>query len=593
MKTLRILVSLVALAGVARAQTSITALPAIGNVTSSTVLPVVDVSGTPTTKKATAVQLLGGLPDATGSGRGIMPAADKAKLDASTASNTVSTLVLRDSSGNFAAGNITATKVTGLSSPVDSTDAANKGYVDAAAAGLVIKSPAVAGTIGTNITLSGGAPNTLDGVSLVANDRILVKNQTDPTENGIYFVQTLGTGSNGTWARTTDADTGAELVTGSYVFIAGGTVNANAAYTMVTTGTITIGTSPIVWNLFSQVTQIQASNILGQIVAAQIQDAAINTAKFAAGITPVEIVGTLPTSGNFAGRTVFLTSNSKLYRYDGSSFIATISSSDLTGQITSTQITDGAISTPKLAANSVVAGKIAAGAVEAGDIAASAVTAGTIAAGAVSTTELAAGAVTTAKLFAGAVDTNALAANAVTAAKIQAGTITADKMAVSQLSAITANLGTVTAGSLTASSSVSVGTSANAVSISSSGMTVGTRISFIGDGVNPRMRVTGDSPYDNQRIEINGNNGGVSGPFLQATNTSSGATLTITAAASTLSGGHVLQAGSAGTGTINFNGDNSNVINISAGENGTAGSQLGYLLIRVNGRNVKVPFYDL
>jgi len=407
-----------------------------------------------------------------------MTAAQAADIANATNANTISTLVKRDSSGDFAARIITAQRITGLASPTVGSDAVNKTYADATAAGLNIKTPAVAGTVNANVTLSGGAPNTLDGVSLVADDRVLVKNQTDNTQNGIYFVATLGSGANGTWTRTTDAVTGAELVTGTYIFIAGGTVNTNASYVMTTTGDITLGTSAIVWSLFSQVTQIQAANVLGQIVAAQIADAAINTAKFAQGLTPVEILGTLPVSGNFAGRQVFLTSDAQLYRYDGSAFTKAIPTVNLSGTITSaqigdnsisaikiqtfaitnTKISDDAISTSKLqanavtantidanaitagkiaanavtagtiASNAVTAGKIAANAITAGTIASNAVTAGTISAGAVNTNELAAGAITTAKLAAGAVTADIIATNAITAAKIQAGVITADKL---------------------------------------------------------------------------------------------------------------------------------------------------------------------
>jgi hypothetical protein len=409
MKTLlRSLVSIALLATASplwSADVSINSLPAIGSVSSSTVLPVVDVSGTPTTKKATVTQLINGLPVATGSTVGTMSAADKAKLDAATDANTASAIVRRDASGNFTAGTVTAGTVTGLATPTNGSDAANKSYVDAAAAGLTVKQAARAATT-ANVTLVGGAPVTLDGLTLVASDRILVKNQATNTENGIYYVSTLGSGSNGTWTRTTDADTGAELDTGTYIFISSGTANANAAYTMVTQGPITLGTSPIVWALFSQVTSIAASSITGQLIQSQIQDAAINTAKFAAGLTPVEILGVLPTSGNFAGRQVFLTTNSKLYRYDGSAFTNLTPTADLQGTIS--------------------AGQVAANAITAGTIAANAVTAGTVVAGAINTAELAAGAVNTAKLAAGAV--------------------TADKITVGSLSAISANVGTLTSG---------------------------------------------------------------------------------------------------------------------------------------------------
>lgn len=455
---------------------TITGLSSIGTVTSTTVLPVVDTSGTPTTKKATVTQLINGLPVATGSTVGTMSAADKTKLDAATDVNTASAIVRRDASGNFIAGTITAGTVTGLANPVNGTDAANKSYVDASAAGLTVKQAARVGTT-ANVTLAGGAPNVVDGITLAANDRILVKNQADQTQNGIYYVATLGTGSNGTWTRTTDADTGAELATGTYIFITSGAANANAAYTMVTQGTITLGTSLIVWALFSQVTSIAASSITGQLIASQIQDAAINTAKFAAGLTPVELFSVLPTTGNFAGRMVFLTTTSKLYRYNGSAFTASTPTTDLTGQIS--------------------AGQVAANAITAGTIAANAITAGTIQAGAVNTTELAAGAVNTDKLAAGAV--------------------TAQKITVASLAAISADLGTITAGSLTASSSVTVGSGTAAVSLTTSGLTIASnKVSLAGDGTNPWIRMYGSGSYSSTGVQLLGRSDGLLPPQISS-----------------------------------------------------------------------------
>lgn len=502
MKTiLRILLAASAIfaAPLRSADVPISGLPAISSVGSTTIIPVVDVSGTPTTKKAIVSQLITGLPAASSSADGKMLAADKAKLDASTDSNTASAIVRRDSSGNFAANNITANAVLGLASPVSSTDAANKAYVDAAAAGLSVKTPARGATTGSNITLSGGAPSTLDGLTLVANDRILVKDQSTQTQNGIYFVQTLGTGANGTWARTTDADTGAELVAGSYIFVTAGTTNGGSSWVMTTPNPITIGTSNIVWFLYNQITNVPASAITGQIINSQIANLAISTAKFASGITPVEIVSSLPISGNFTGRTVYLTSDSQLYRFNGSSFTAAVPTTGLTGTITSTQISDNSISTPKLQANSVTAVNIGAGEVKAGKLDVNAVTAGTIAAGAVNTTELHVGAVT---------GTN-IAGGTITTANIGVGQIVASLINVSNLSAINANMGTITAGSLTASSSVSVGSGTGQVSISSSGLVIaGGRITMAGDGTNPYMRVYGTGgSFSNSRIEINGLNG--------------------------------------------------------------------------------------
>jgi phage-related tail fiber protein len=97
-----------------------------------------------------------------------------------------------------------------------------------------------------NITaLNGSAPNTLDGVTLAANDRILVKDQSTASQNGIYYVATLGTGANGTWTRATDADGVGELTAGAVVLVEEGTANADSQWMLITDGTITIGTTAL------------------------------------------------------------------------------------------------------------------------------------------------------------------------------------------------------------------------------------------------------------------------------------------------------------------------------------------------------------
>lgn len=112
----------------------------------------------------------------------------------------------------------------------------------------------------------------------------------------------------------------------------------------------------------------------------------IDASQFAEGIEPVAIVDTLPNPVAYDGPvTVFLTTDQKLYRYDPGvpEFVRTHETTDLTGQIATTQITDGAVTTPKIFAGAVTADEIGANAVIAGKIDADAVTAGTIAAGAI------------------------------------------------------------------------------------------------------------------------------------------------------------------------------------------------------------------
>ena len=65
-----------------------------------------------------------------------------------------------------------------------------------------------------NITLTGGAPAVIDGVTLVEDDRVLVTAQSTGTQNGLYIVSAVGTGSNGTWVRTSDGNETGEVTKG-------------------------------------------------------------------------------------------------------------------------------------------------------------------------------------------------------------------------------------------------------------------------------------------------------------------------------------------------------------------------------------------
>lgn len=128
--------------------------------------------------------------------------------------------------------------------PSSATDAANKQYVDALIAGLKWKAEVRAAST-ANGTLATDYENgdSLDGVTLATGDRILLKDQTTQTENGIYTVN-----ASGAPTRATDADSSAELDSAT-VFVRAGTVNADRAYTQ-TTDLPTIGSSNIVWAQF-------------------------------------------------------------------------------------------------------------------------------------------------------------------------------------------------------------------------------------------------------------------------------------------------------------------------------------------------------
>ena len=137
-------------------------------------------------------------------------------------------------------------KITGLGAPTNSTDAATKAYVDSATEGLHIHESVVAATT-ENVALATALENgdTLDGITLATGNRILVKNQTTTSENGIYVVQ-----ASGQPVRATDFDTATEVDSGDFVFVYSGTVNASTGWVQ-TNRPATIGTDPIVFTQFS------------------------------------------------------------------------------------------------------------------------------------------------------------------------------------------------------------------------------------------------------------------------------------------------------------------------------------------------------
>jgi hypothetical protein len=137
--------------------------------------------------------------------------------------------------------NLTATAGTIATTPTASTDIANKLYVDTVAQGLDAKASCLAATT-ANITLSG--TQTIDGVSVVAGNRVLVKDQTAPEDNGIYLC------ASGAWTRTTDAATFDSLVS-AFTFIEQGSTNADAGFVCTADAGGTIGTTAIPFSQFS------------------------------------------------------------------------------------------------------------------------------------------------------------------------------------------------------------------------------------------------------------------------------------------------------------------------------------------------------
>ena len=149
-------------------------------------------------------------------------------------------------------------KITGLGTPTADTDAATKGYVDGVAQGLSAKaSVRVATTANGTLASSFANGQSVDGVTLATGDRILIKNQSTGSENGIYTVN-----ASGAPTRATDFDTAGEIQAGAYFFVEEGTANANSGWVLTTDGTIVVNTTALTFEQFSGAGQVTAGNAL-------------------------------------------------------------------------------------------------------------------------------------------------------------------------------------------------------------------------------------------------------------------------------------------------------------------------------------------
>jgi hypothetical protein len=194
-----------------------------------------------------------------------------------------------------AAVSLNSQRITNLAEPSASTDAATKNYVDSVAQGLDVKASVVAATT-ANITLS--APQTIDGISVIAGDRVLVKNQTTASANGIYVV------AAGSWTRATDADSWTELIS-AFVFVERGTINADTGYVCTVDPGGTLNSTNVTFAQFSGAGTYVAGNglaltgnsfsVTGTSNRISVSGSGVDIASTYVGQTSITTLGTIAT----------------------------------------------------------------------------------------------------------------------------------------------------------------------------------------------------------------------------------------------------------------------------------------------------------
>ena len=215
--------------------------------------------------------------DLTTAGKALLDDADASAQRTTLGLGTIST----QDANNVA---VTGGSVTGLGSPSSGSDAATKTYVDNLVAGLKTRIIVRAATT-ANIDLTADLQNgdTLDGLTLATGEKVLVKNQTDASENGIYDVVASGTAT-----RNSDYDAIAELA-GQIVVVQEGTTNADTIYLCTTDTSATLGSSNITFTI------ITPANV-GTVTSVGVSDA--GSSEFTVTNSPITSSGTITLAVN-------------------------------------------------------------------------------------------------------------------------------------------------------------------------------------------------------------------------------------------------------------------------------------------------------
>ena len=245
-------------------------------------------------------------------------------------------------------GSVSANTITINNAATNTNHAVTKGYVDSVASGLdVKKSVRVATTANGTLASSFANGQTVDGITLATGDRILIKNQTTGSENGIYTVN-----ASGAPTRATDFDDNTEVTSGAFTFVEQGTVNADNGFALTTDGSITVGTTALVFTQFTGAGSITAGAGLsqtGNTIDVNVDNSSLEVSSDTIQVKSGGVTNTMLANNtvSFGGVSLALGGSDATPAFDLSD-ATNYPTSSLSGTITNTQLA-GSITNSKLA----------------------------------------------------------------------------------------------------------------------------------------------------------------------------------------------------------------------------------------------------
>jgi len=289
--------------------------------------------------------------------------ADDAVTTAKIADNAITNALMADAAvdtAELAANAVTAAKMdltdtfdftsgtVSVAAPTADAHAATKSYVDNAAVGLYWKQPVRAHTT-SNITLSG--TQTIDGVSVVSDDRVLVKSQTDASENGIYVA------AAGSWSRSSDMDASDEF-SGTAVFVKEGTLGADTAFVCTNDTDVTVGTTDVAFVQFAGNGTVQGGDgiaVTGTSVAVDL--ATTPGLEFSSGKLQAKIKANSGIGLDGTGLSVLAKAGIQIDSADGNLKLR-LDGLTLAQSASGVKVADGGVDTTQLADDAVTLAKV-------------------------------------------------------------------------------------------------------------------------------------------------------------------------------------------------------------------------------------------